>query len=126
MIAPVGVVTRASTDVIVTADEAMAEALRLIRDEACSGLSVDDVVRRASVSRSTVERRFRELFGHSPKQEIQRVKLERVKDLLVRSEFRLARIARLAGYEHLETMCRAFRRSVKKTPAQYRRESRFQ
>jgi len=67
LIPPRGLVVRKSTDIIVTADRTSAEALRLIREHAFSGAPISEILAPLEVSRSTLERRFRELFGRSPK-----------------------------------------------------------
>ena len=48
-------------------------------------------------------------LGRSPKEEITRIKLERVKDLLTTTRLPSEEIARLAGFEFTESMHRLFR-----------------
>jgi LacI family transcriptional regulator len=74
---PLGVVARRSTDVLAVADYDLAKALRFIRDHAAGEITVEDVVSAACVSRSTLERCFRQLLGRSPLDEIYRVRVQR-------------------------------------------------
>ncbi|MCA9840347.1 MAG: helix-turn-helix transcriptional regulator [Trueperaceae bacterium] len=74
------------------------------------------------VSRSTLERGFRRYLGHSPQEEIRRIRLKRVKQLLIDTDWPLARIAELTGYEHPEYMMVQFKRQFGQTPSQWREE----
>src|SRR5581483_6120371 len=87
---PEGVVTRQSSDVVAVGDERLAAALRHIRERACEGISVDDVLRAAPVSRSTLERGLRALLGRSPHAEIRRVQLDRARRLLRETDLKLS------------------------------------
>ncbi len=120
-IAPKEVVVRQSSDVLAVDDPAIASTLRYIREYAYEGISVADVVARISVSRSTLERNFRHFLGHSPQEEIRRVRLKRVKQLLIDTDWPLDRIAEAAGFEHPEYMMVQFKRMVGQTPTQWRR-----
>lgn len=119
---PIGVATRQSSDVLAIDDPGVAGVLRYIREHALAGCSMKDVVKHAGMSRSVLERKFRQYLGHSPQQEIRSVQLKRVKQLLSESDLPLSQIARLAGYEHPEYMNVVFKRDVGVTPGQWRRE----
>lgn len=120
---PIGVVTRASTDVVATDDDVVAQTLHFIRHHACEGIDVHDIVAHLAISRSTLERRFARVVGHSPKDEIVRVRLDRVKQLLVESDFTLERVAEMAGFKHHEYLSTLFRSRVGITPGAFRRVS---
>ncbi len=118
---PKGVVTRQSTDVTAIEDRDIARAVRLIRQRACGGLTVEKVLDEIPLSRSTLDRRFREALGRSPKAEIARVRLERVKELLTETDFTLAEIARRTGFRHPEYLSATFKRELGVTPGEFRR-----
>jgi LacI family transcriptional regulator len=124
LITPLGVVMRQSTDVLGIDDPDVAAAARHIREDACNGLTVDDLVSRLSVSRSLLERRFRRCLRRSPQQEIRLVQLKRVRQLLTETDLTLDAIARLAGYEHPEYMSVVFKRLTGQTPGDYRGQIR--
>ena len=84
---------------------------------------MDDVLRHVPLTRVTLKRRFERLLGRSPKAEIMRLQLEKVKQLLAETELTQAEIARLAGFRYLEYMSAAFRGGRGQTPGQYRRSS---
>jgi LacI family transcriptional regulator len=119
-IPPVGVHTRQSSDVLAIDDPAVASALRFIRDRAFQGVSMKDVLRHSAMSRSLLERKFRQYLGHSPQAEIRAIQLKRVKQLLAESDLPLGEIAALAGYAHPEYMSVVFKRETGQTPGQFR------
>ncbi len=122
LVEPLGVVPRQSTDIVAVGDADVAAAVHFIRGHACDGIQVGDVLEHVQISRSTLERRFSRLLGRSPKGEILRVQLDRVKHLLAMTDYPLARIAQLAGFEYMESMCECFKRVTGQTPGQYRNE----
>jgi LacI family transcriptional regulator len=115
------VVARRSSETLAISDPDVAEALRLIREEACSGLTVAEVLRRVGMSASTLKRRFADILGRSPKAEIHRIQLERAKELLMAGDLPMVRIAELAGFENVEWFNKLFHRKTGSTPGQYRR-----
>ena len=117
---PVGVATRHSTDVLAIPDRHVAAALGYIREHACEGVTVNEVVRYAAAARSQLEREFRHHLGRSPQAEIRRVQLVRIRQLLFETDFPLKKIAELAGFEHVEYMCVFFKRLAGETPGAYR------
>lgn len=120
-IGPRTLVARQSTDILAIDDAGMAEALRWIREHACDGMEVKDLVRALRVSRSLLERRFRKHLGRSPQQEIRRIQVNRTKELLAQSDLSLERIAELAGFKGAPYLSVVFKRETGQTPGQYRR-----
>jgi LacI family transcriptional regulator len=119
---PLRVVVRRSTDVLAVDSPDAAEAIRFVRQRACDGVSIAQVTRHVSVSRSTLERWFEKYLGRSPTVEVQRVQVQRVQELLQTTNLTLGRIAQLAGFAHVESMQRIFKRIVGQTPGQYRKQ----
>lgn len=119
-IAPLGVVTRGSTDVLATTDADISAAVRFIRTHASQGINVADVLRVAPLSRRVLEARFRRLLGRTPHEEITRVRIERIKELLVETELSLAAIAHRTAYVHEEYMSVVFKRETGQPPSRYR------
>jgi len=124
LIEPVGVAARQSTDVVAVADARVAAAVRFIRERAETGIDVGDVLRAVPMSRTLLERRFKQLLGHTPHEHIQRVRLERVKALLATTALGIAAIAERVGFEHAEYLSVAFRRATGLTPREFRQRHR--
>lgn len=93
------IVRRQSTCRLPRANAAVSQALEIIRLRACDGLKPRDVFAELSVSRRLAELRFRELVGHSVQEEISRVRLARVKELLVCPDVPLESIAARCGWK---------------------------
>lgn len=118
---PRGVVARASTDVLATADQRLIQAVRFIREQACGPLRTSDVLRAVHMSRAALEPRFKATLGRTIHQEIQRVRLLRVQELLLGSNAPLKQIAMQAGFHSPEYMMRVFHRFTGQTPGEYRK-----
>jgi LacI family transcriptional regulator len=124
LIQPLGVATRQSTDVVAIEDRDIASALQFIREHACRGLTVDEVVRNNPVSRSTLERQVRKYLDRTPAEEIRNVQIKRVKELLVTTDISAERIAGLCGFEHPEYLHVVFKRVTGMTTGDFRRQSK--
>lgn len=122
LIPPLGIEARQSTDTLAVDDPDIAAALHFIRENACSGINVSDVVRQTNLSRRVLESRFSKLLGRTPHAEITRLRIDRVKRLLVETDLPLAGIAARTGYRHVEYLTVAFGKSVGMAPSGYRRE----
>jgi LacI family transcriptional regulator len=122
LIAPHGVVTRRSSDVLAISDRIVAAATRFIRDQAEHGCRVEDVLRHVHVSRSVLERGFRKHLQRSPQAQIRLTQIGRVKLLLTETDFTLERIAELSGFEYPEYMSVVFRRTCGQTPGDFRKQ----
>lgn len=120
-IEPVGVATRASTDIMAIEDQALVKGLRFLRDHACERISVDDVAREVPLSRSVLERRFRKTLGRSINAEIVRLRINRAIELLTETELELKVIARRAGFGTQSYMNAVFQAKVGKTPGSFRK-----
>lgn len=119
-IAPLGVVPRRSTEMLAVDDPDVAAALRFIRNHALDGITVTDVLAHVMLSASTLKRRFVQHVGRSPKAEILRIQLERVKELLATTHLTLREISVLTGFHQVEWLCKVFRRKTGQTPGEYR------
>jgi LacI family transcriptional regulator len=120
---PGGIVTRRSTDVLAVDDRQIAAAMRFIREHACEDIDVSDVLRAVPMSRSTLDRRFIKILGRSPKDEILRVRLGRVKQLLAETDLPLSLISEKVGLEHVEHLSRMFKEREGLTPSDFRAQS---
>jgi LacI family transcriptional regulator len=124
LVEPLGVATRQSTDVVAIDDRDIAAALRYIREHACRGLTVDEVVRNNSVSRSTLERQVRKYLGRTPQAEIRFVQVKRVRELLISTDLSAEQIAALCGFEHPEYLHVVFKRVTGMTIGTFRKQAK--
>lgn len=121
---PLGVATRQSSDSVAIDDAQIAAAVRFIREQACRGTTVAELLQHVPMSRSALERGFRKFLGRSPQQEIRNVQLKRCQTLLSETDMPTDRIAGLCGFVHPEYMHVVFKRELGMTPGQFRRSNR--
>jgi LacI family transcriptional regulator len=124
LVDPVTIVERASTDLVATEDRVVSAALTFIRDNASRGIGVPDVARGIGVSRSTLDGHFNRVVSRSVHDEILRVQLNAVRNLLAVTDLPLDEIAHRAGFCHAQYLAALFRRECGLTPGQYRRRAR--
>jgi LacI family transcriptional regulator len=117
-----GVVTRRSTDIVAVDDEEVAVALQFIRRQNGAKVSVDQVAREVALSRRNLERRFRACLGRTVLEEIQLMRLERAKQLLVETTHPIFQVAEIAGFGSTGYFIQFFQKQVGKTPRRYRLE----
>jgi LacI family transcriptional regulator len=117
------VVVRASTDIFAIDDPVITDALRYIREEACNGIRVDDVVARTPLCRTLLERRFKQSLNRTIHREILRIKLEQAQDLLRATDFPLEHIAEVAGFQSAVYLSQVFRRELRTAPGQWRKNN---
>lgn len=122
LIPPLGVTARRSTDLAAIEDPLIARAMNAIRNRACQGLRLAELLDEIPLSRAAFYRRFRAALGRTPHRELLRARIERVKDLLLRTQMTLEEISGLAGFEHPEYLSAAFRRETGTTPGGFRRD----
>lgn len=122
LLAPLGIATRQSTDVLAIDDDLVVAAVRAIRDHACRGIKVADVVASLKTSRRVLEHRFVQRIGHTPHEEITRVQFRRVEQLLRETDLPLATIAARCGFQHPEYMTVAFTRRYGLPPSRWRKQ----
>ncbi|MBB3205849.1 LacI family transcriptional regulator [Rhodopirellula rubra] len=117
---PLGVQLRESTDTLAIEDSEIAKALQYIRRHANANIRVGDVLRHLSLSRRALEHRFKKYVGHTPHEEIQRVRMNRIKELLLQTDLSIGEIADRTGFEYVEYMAAAFKRETGQTPTEFR------
>lgn len=125
-IPPRGVVSRMSTDVVATEDTRVANAIVFIRQHACDRIQVTDVLKQVHASRATMEPRFKKILGRTIHQEIQRIRLDRVKELLADTDLPIKQIARQTGFPYQEYLMCVFRKETDQTLKQFRESTRSQ
>lgn len=114
-------VVRESSDESVINDRLVADAARLIRQHAVTGLHVGDLCQRLNASRSTLERRMKAALQRTPKEEILRVRFREVERLLRDTDLPVDAIASQTGFVHSHYLQTAFKQRHGETPGRYRR-----
>ena len=119
-IGPMELVTRQSTDTLAVEDPEVAAALRHIRLHATDGISVKQLMGEVTMNRRTMERRFNSIVGHTPLEEIRRVRLARAK-VLLQTDMPIYEVATKSGFATPEYLATSFRQAEGKSPTAFRR-----
>lgn len=119
-IKPLGVTIRQSTDTLAVPDPAVSQVLQFIRDHACEGIKVEDVLKIAASSRRVLERQFKKLIGHTLHGEIRRVQFQRVEQLLLETDMTIAAISNRTGFSFVQYLTTAFKERYGMSPREYR------
>jgi LacI family transcriptional regulator len=122
-IPPRGIVIRRSSDQYATSDVDVLSALAYIREHPREA-TITRLISAVSLSRATLERRFRAALGHSPAKEIRRYRLELARQLILHDDRPLADIAEACGFQYLSNFSACFTRAFKQNPSKYRAHSR--
>jgi LacI family transcriptional regulator len=72
-----------------------------------------------------LERRFVEMLGRTPADEIRRAHLDRARQLLIETDCPVAQVAELAGFGSQAYFADAFRHQFETTPLAFRRSNRL-
>ena len=123
-ILPVRVVARRSTDITVTQDDLVTQAMRFIRNHCAQTIHVEDVLDEVGVSRTTLEKRMKQAVGKTPQVAIFHAQVERAKKMLVDSDATIDEISRACGFRRQSRLSVVFKRLTGMTPGQYRQQRR--
>jgi LacI family transcriptional regulator len=126
IIPPNGVVARASTDTMATADEPVQFVLERLRADPWNRPDVAALAAEACVSRSTLEHRFREVVGRSIHEAFVQQRVAAVRRLVVNTALPLKVVAARTGFKSVQYMTTFLRRHTGLTPARLRALERSQ
>lgn len=120
LIEPVGIATRKSTDVMAIEDPIVANAIQYIRNHACDGILIRDLLDQIPISRRVLEHRFQLCLGKSPHELINSFRTRTIQQLLLETNLPIAAIAERTGFTNTEYMSVFFKKATGLTPSRYR------
>jgi LacI family transcriptional regulator len=123
LVPPTGIAMRRSTEVTAVDDPLVARACQLIRDQACGGLTAEELAAAVRVSKSLFYARFKKALNRLPHEEIIRTRLDQAQALLRQTRLPLAEIATRCGFTHPEYFSVSFKRELGVTPGRFRRSA---
>ena len=119
-----GVIARRSSDILAVKHRGVAKSLRYIWEHSHEPICVKDLVTVAAMSRRGMHKAFLEQIGRTPGQELQRVRIERAKKFLVESSHKIETLAKMCGYQSINSFCIAFKRATGMSAKRYRESIR--
>jgi len=115
-------VARESTNTLAVNDPVVAEAVNYIRSQApVYPIRVSEIISRSQLSHSGFNKNFLKQMGHTPKEEIKRVRLARLQTLLKTSGNKISQVASEMSFESPEELTRFFKRETGFAPKEYRK-----
>ncbi|WP_374058216.1 helix-turn-helix transcriptional regulator [Candidatus Pantoea persica] len=98
----------------------MIQAMHYIRFNACKGIKVEQVLDAIGMSRSNLEKRFRDETGDTIHTMIHREKLDKARELLASSSLNINEISQMCDYPSLQYFYSVFKKRYATTPKEYR------
>jgi len=120
-IAPVGVVTRASSETYPLDPPWLSDALVFIRRNFRKGLSAADVFAHVGRSQPLVNRCFRETLGTTVQKLIAATRLDEAKHLLRTTDLSVTEIATRSGFSAVSYLLQTFTDAIGQSPGHWRR-----
>jgi LacI family transcriptional regulator len=120
LVPPMRVIERRSTDYRSLSDPSVIQAMHYIRNHACKGIKVEQVLDAVGISRSNLEKRFKEEVGETIHTVIHSEKLEKARSLLVSTTLSINEISQMCGYPSLQYFYSVFKKEYDVTPKEYR------
>ena len=111
---------RLSSELIAIDDPALLKALNTIREHACAGVSLDAIAKVAGLSRSVLQRRFRQKLNRTVGEVILNEKLRIAREMLTNTEIPISLVAERSGFNCKEYMNHIFKKHLHTTPRKYR------
>lgn len=102
-------------------DPIMDLAGRIIREEACTPLSLGHLAERLGLTPVQLTRRYKAVFGVSPSEHVLELRMRHACSLLTGTTFSLETIAEACGYETGFYLSRIFTRKMGMSPSAYRK-----
>jgi LacI family transcriptional regulator len=121
---PTHVKIRRSTDTFAVDDPVVKLALKYIRDHSHKVINVPDVVERASLSRRSLEYRFKKFLGRPINKVIRDQRMAKITDMLVETNLPISRIALRLGFTSTEHISRFFGKAKGISPSEFRNQRR--
>lgn len=121
LISPTGIVEKRSTDTLAIDDPDVAQALTFIRSQAFKSIQVSDILKAVPISRRSIERKFAQILGRTPIEEIRRVRMAKAKSLLAETTMPMQAIAEASGFATYNYLTRVFTQENGITPRDFRK-----
>ena len=106
-------------------DEGIANIQQFIEENHNKKIMVDELANRYNTSSRTFIRHFTEATGNSPKEYIQRVRVEAAKRMLETTDDKVEQICLKSGYEDFNYFRKVFKRYTGISPQAYRKKYRL-
>jgi LacI family transcriptional regulator len=102
-------------------DPEIAKAMQLITKRCGDQIDIETLLQDIPIGRSSFYERFKKTVGESPHEYLQQHRIEKMKELLVKTNLTLENIAYLCGFKRAEYMSSVFKQRTGESPGIYRK-----
>ena len=118
---PIRVVSRNSTEFFQVSDRLVVQILEMIRISRGQNLRVADIVEMLPVSERSAQERFKKAMGHSIMEEIKRVRMKNICQIIRETTLPFHEIALSFGFENANHLGQLFKKEFGVTMGEYRK-----
>lgn len=104
--------------------EAMHRLVHFLQQHYCDNMDVQSLAKMCFMSKSKLSLLFRSVYGTSIVEFVQSLRIERAKELLAHSTYRIGEISSLVGYEQQSSFSGIFKEKTGVTPNQFRKSQK--
>jgi AraC-like DNA-binding protein len=101
----------------------LGELLSYLDQHYCEPVSIEQMLKIAGMSQSTLMRAFHRVFQRSPVDYLIRLRVQKATELLMDGELRIGDIALACGFNDSNYFTRQFRRVTGRSPRAFRKDS---
>lgn len=123
-IPPKGIIVRQSSDILAVGNPSVAKALRFIWANLNRNIKTNDVVKASGVSRTMLYTLFKKHLRTSLKDVILTERINRVKELLVKTDEKLDVLAVETGFLNGNRLSKTFKRQIGLSPYSFRKKEK--
>lgn len=106
-----------------TNDNQLQRALIIMQQNLENGIKISNLASALSLSRRTLEGRFRKEFGATPLEVMNLIRLEKAKQLLTNSQVSISQVSLSAGFCDSSHMYKVFMQKEGRSPSDYRKNA---
>jgi LacI family transcriptional regulator len=115
-----GLFMRRSTESLAVTHRGVKKALELMNAEYAKPLGLSDIARAAGVSQRALQYAFQSELRRTPVQQLLRIRLERAREMLVATEYKVGVVAELCGFGTVRHLHRCLVKTEGCSPQTYR------
>lgn len=122
LIPPLGIRERLSTDTLAVEDPQLVKVVEYIKKHAFESITTNDILNAIPMARRSLDRRFQKAFGRTPPEEIKRIRINKVRQLLADTDLPMQNIAEACGFSTYNYLTHVFKQTTGETPSEYRKK----
>lgn len=119
---PLGIENRMSSDTLAVDDPPLVKVIESIRKRAFEPIALKDILNEVPMARRTLDYKFKKTLGHSPAEEIRKLRINKARKMLAQTDLPMQFIAEACGYANYNYLTQVFKQNTGMTPSEYRKQ----